>query len=233
MKRFIVLLLALCSSGAFAQSFELIDRQENYQTGLSENLRIPLRIKNNSDKTQFYIIRKVSSDLGGTQKGYFCLDKHCLDPGIEEFSKRVDPGETLYGLAYTLETGLVTAQNNIRFEIFVKGMSHDFIAHNVTISIEEKPSKPLVFQSKEITIHDVYPNPAIEQAYMDYQIHNESVKAKLVVHNILGSPVGNYDLPNFDVKVKIQTEELPAGVYFYTVYLNNSGVFTRKLIVRK
>ncbi len=229
----VVLALILCSFGALAQSFELIDRQENYQSGLSENLRIPLRIKNNSDKAQFYIIRKVNSDLGGTQKGYFCLDKNCLESGIEEFSKRIEPGETLSGLAYTLETGLMAGQNNIRFEVFVRGAAHDFIEHNVTVSIEEKIAKALVFKSKDITIHDVYPNPAIDQAFVDYQIHNESLKAKVVVHNILGSPVGNYDLPASDLKVKIQTEELPAGVYFYTLYLDNDGVLTRKLIVRK
>src|SRR6478735_5830382 len=117
MKSIVLILLASCSLGATAQSFDLIDRQETYQTGLSENLRIPLRIKNNSDKPQFYVIRKVSSDLGATQKGYFCLDKNCLETSMEEFSKRIEPGETLTGLAYTLETGLVSGQNNIRFEI--------------------------------------------------------------------------------------------------------------------
>jgi hypothetical protein len=234
MKKIIVLLMLVgCSIGALAQSFELIDRQENYQTGLSENLRIPLRIKNTSDKSQFYVIRKAGSDLGGTQKGYFCLDKNCLEPGIEEFSKRIEPGETLTGLAYTLETGLVSSQNNIRFEIFVKGFPHDLVEHNINISIEEKVAKSLVFRSKDITIHDVYPNPAIDQAFVDYQIHNESIKAKVVVHNILGSPVGNYDLPFAELKVKIQTDELPSGVYFYTLYLDNNGVLTRKLIVRK
>lgn len=226
-------MFALCSSGAFAQSFELIDRQENFQSGLSENLRIPLRIKNNSDKAQFYIIRKISSDLGGTQKGYFCLDKNCLESGMEEFSKRIEPGETLSGLYYTLETGLVASQNNLRFEIFVRGVPHDVIEHNVSVNIDEKVAKALVFRSKDITLHDVYPNPAIDQAFFDYQIHNETIKAKVVVHNILGSPVGNYDLPFVEQKVKIQTEELPAGVYFYTLYLDNDGVLTRKLIVRK
>jgi len=40
-------------------------------------------------------------------------------------------------------------------------------------------------------------------------------------------------MPYIENKIKISTDELPAGVYFYTVYLNNSGVLTRKLVVRK
>jgi hypothetical protein len=59
------------------------------------------------------------------------------------------------------------------------------------------------------------------------------VKAKVVIHNILGKSLGEYELPNADTKIKIAIDEMPAGVYFYTIYLNNEGVFTRKLIVRK
>jgi hypothetical protein len=234
MKKIVVLLmLTLSGLGAWAQSFELIDRQENYQSGISENVRIPIRIRNNSDKAQFYVIRKVSSDLGATQKGYFCLDKNCLESGTEEFSKRVEPGETLNGLVYTLETGLVSSQNNLRFEVFVKGFPHDMLEHNVSVVVEEKVAKSLIFKSKDITVHDIYPNPAVEEAFVEYQLHSETLKAKIVVHNVLGSPLGNYDLPRSDLKIKINTDEFPAGVYFYTLYLDNDGILTRKLIVRK
>jgi hypothetical protein len=59
------------------------------------------------------------------------------------------------------------------------------------------------------------------------------VKAKLVVHNILGSAITNHELPFLESKVKIQAEDMTPGVYFYTVYLDNIGVLTRKLIVRR
>ena len=107
------------------------------------------------------------------------------------------------------------------------------IDHSFSLSIDEKPGKSLVFQSRDITIHDVYPNPVNDQAYIDYRIYNENLKAKVVIHNILGSPVGNYELPNSDSRIKIQADEFTSGVYFYTVYLNNVGVLTRKLVVRK
>jgi Secretion system C-terminal sorting domain len=233
-KGFFMLLMIGMSWAAMAQSFELVDKQENFQSGLSESLKIPLRIKNNTDKAQVYIIRKASSDLGSTQKGYFCIDKDCLEPSMEQFSKRLEPGETLTGLYYTIETGIVTGQNNLRFEFFVRGSStNEIFEHNVNISIDEKVAKQLVFRSKDITIHDVYPNPASDQAFVDYQLHSEMVKAKMVVHNILGSAMGDYQLPFSETKVKIRTDELAAGVYFYTLYLDNDGVLTRKLIVRK
>lgn len=234
MKRWLIsFAVILGCAEAFAQGFDLLDRQENYQAAISETLRIPLKIKNNTDKPQFYIIRKANNDLGGTQKGYFCLDKNCLEAGIDEFSKRVEPGETLTGLYYSLETGLVTGQNNLRFEVFVRGNPSGAIQHQVNITIDEHHAKSFIFQSRDITIQDVYPNPVTDQAYIDYKIHTETMKAKVVIHNILGSSVGDYELPNSENRIKITTDDFSSGVYFYTVYLDNNGVLTRKLIIRK
>ncbi len=224
--------LLMGSASAFAQNFELVDKQDSYQTGVSQTLRIPLRVKNNSDKAQIYIIR-VQDDLNTTQKGYFCLDKACLEPGVQEFSRRVEPGEVLQNLFFVLETGLIAGQHNVKFEVFPQGIAYQTVEHPVAITVDDAGAKALVFHSRDITIHDVYPNPVSDQASIDYSIHNEAVKAKVIIHNILGKALGDYELPPTETKIKIQADELPAGVYFYTLYINNEGVFTRKLIVRK
>lgn len=232
--RLIIVLLMLLSLGVCAQVPELVNKSETtYQATLSEIVKIPLRIKNTSDKPQFYIIRKVSGDLGGTQRGYFCLDDNCLEPGMDEFSKRIEPGQTITGLYYNLETGLVSGQNNLKFEIFKRGQLAEAMEHAVTVTVEERKERSLVFQSKDITIHDVYPNPVSDYAFIEYRIINESVKANVVIHNILGMAMGDYELPSFETRIKIYTEDLAPGVYFYTLYLDNDGVLTRKLIVRK
>jgi len=224
----------LCGVNAFAQGPELMNKSEtSYQANLSEVVKIPLRIKNNTDKPQFYIIRKVGGDLGGTQKGYFCLDDNCLEPGMDEFSKKIEPGETIDGLYYTLETGLVSGQNNLKFEIFERGYLTLAVEHAVTVTVDEKKERSLVFKSKDITIHDVYPNPVSDYAFIEYNILNESIKANVVIHNILGMPMGDYELPTYENRVKLHTEDYAPGVYFYTLYLDNDGVLTRKLIVRK
>jgi hypothetical protein len=221
------------SLASVAQSFELLDRTENYSAGISQTIRIPLKIKNTSEKAHFYIVRLATNDLSATQKGYFCLDKTCLEPGITEFSKKVEMGATLEGLQYVLETGLVAGQYPIKFEVFAKGNLNTLKEHSVNVMVEEKPSKSLVFQSKDITIHDLYPNPVNDQAFIEYSLHNDAVKAKMVIHNILGSAVGDLGLPYSETKVKIEASDMAPGVYFYTVYLDNIGVLTRKLIVRR
>ena len=108
MKNLVIILLSLTSGlQAWAQGFEWTDHQEVYQAGLGQTIRIPIRIKNTSDKPQFFIVRRAQSDLGSNQKGYFCLGEACLDPGLDQFSKRIEPGETLNNLFFTVETGFV------------------------------------------------------------------------------------------------------------------------------
>jgi hypothetical protein len=40
-------------------------------------------------------------------------------------------------------------------------------------------------------------------------------------------------LSPFENRVKIQSEEFVSGIYFYTLYLNNNVVLTRKIVIRK
>jgi hypothetical protein len=232
-KKLLLYVLLLITWQAGAQHFEVLDSPESYQTSLNQIIRIPIRIRNNSDKAQFYIVRRVKGEMGDSQKGYFCFNNQCLDPAIEEFSKKVEPGETLQEFYFAFETGIQSNQASIKFEIFPKGNPHDAISQSVSVSTEEKAGRSLTFQSKEITIHDIYPNPVQDQAFIDYKIHTESVKAKITLHNILGKPMGDYELPYSETRLKIQAEDLMPGVYFYTVYLNSNGILTRKLIVRK
>ncbi|MBP9927329.1 MAG: T9SS type A sorting domain-containing protein [Cyclobacteriaceae bacterium] len=234
MKSWIVAICMLTISlSGLTQSFDLLDRQDAIQADIGETLRIPLKIRNNSEKAQFYIIRKIQGGLNSSQKGYFCLDNNCLPADITEFSKRIEPGETLQKLVYIVEGSLLTSQSSVRFQVFPRTSPQDVQDYSVAISINEKLGKPVLFHSKDITIYDVYPNPVQDQAFIDYQVHNENVNAKLIIHNILGRPLDEYELYSSETLIKIQTEDYTSGIYFYTLYVDNNGILTRKLIIRK
>jgi hypothetical protein len=226
----ILVVAILGSSLSFGQGLELIDRQDNYQTSVGQILSIPLKLKNTTDKAQFYVFRRIQDDFARDQKAYFCVDKNCLEPDIDEISKRIEPGETLQNLNFTLETGLLGGQHFIRFEIFPKGNPNQAIEQTVVIAIDARAH---IFSSKDITVHDVYPNPAADQAFIDYSAHSDAIRVKILIHNILGKQLSEYELLASETRIKIQTEDLPSGVYFYTLYINNQGVLTRKLVIRK
>ena len=80
-------------------------------------------------------------------------------------------------------------------------------------------------------LQDLYPNPSNTVAFVEYKILNDRIKAKITLHNVLGNQVGEYDLPAYESKVKIRTEDLKPGIYFYTLHLDNKPVITQKLVV--
>lgn len=229
--RLLSILSLLLAVIGHAQNFELVDQQYNYSAGFNQLVKIPLKLKNNSDRAQFYTIRKTRSDLGEGQKGYFCMDNKCLESSVSEFVKKVEAGETV-NLNFTVESGAVAVLNNIKFDISPKNSPTELIEHIVSINVDERGQRS-IYQTRDIVINEVYPNPAQDVALVDYKIHNELLKAKIVVHNILGRSMGEYELPADDTRIKMIVDDFAPGVYFYTVYVNNTGVLTRKIMVRK
>lgn len=225
-------LLCTASFSVSGQNLELLPIPESLMTTTGQALKIPIQIKNSGEKAQFYLIKIADADLKTGQKGYFCLNGDCLTEEITEISKRVEAASTLTGLYYVLETGLATGQSQLLFEVSVRG-STTITESPVTIMVDEKQPKNVVFKSKDIMIHEIYPNPVSSTAYIDYELYNERKAAKVVIHNILGTPMGEQELSSTENRAKILTDELSPGIYFYTVYLDNEGLITRKMVVRR
>ena len=216
-----------------AQQFEVLPLTQSLIGSTGKTVSIPLQIKNQGEKPQFFIIRLTEDDLRAGQKGYFCLNGNCLSPDITEISKRIEGSSTLSGLTYVVETGLATGQSQLTFEFSIKGNPAGSIDWPVTIMVDEKQPKNVVFRSKDITIHEVYPNPVTSTAYIDYELYNEKKAAKIIIHNILGTSMGEQELSFNESRAKILTEDFSPGIYFYTVYLDNEGLITRKMVVRR
>jgi len=234
MKNLLLLaILMLTSFCGFSQGFELTGHQESYKGMIGENIGAPLRFKNTSDKAITLIIRKVSSQLGGTQKNYFCLDNNCLDQKVEDYIVKLEPGQSLSNFQIVLEAGLVSGESSVSYVAYCKSNPGNSVEFSLNFTVEEKPEKQNIYSSRFMTLHDVYPNPVVDHAVVDYRILNDQIKAKIVVHNLLGNVVGEYSLPSMENLVRFKTEDLSAGIYFYTLYIDNEGVMTRKLIVRK
>jgi hypothetical protein len=232
-KALLTLVLICTSLWAGAQSFEVSGLQESYKGLIGETVKAPLRLKNTSDRPVVLIVRKVDQEIGSTQKNFFCLDGNCLEDKIEDYIVKLEPGQTLNSLHIGLDGGLVPGVSIVRYIVFNKFNPAQSYDVEFNFLIEEKPTKLNIYQSKNITVKDVYPNPATEHAFVDYQIVNEKAKAVLRIHNLLGNLIGEYELSPYENLLRIRTEELNPGIYFYTLYINNESVLTRKLLVVK
>ena len=229
----LLVILILISSYGFSQGFELNSLQESYKGMIGDAIKAPLRFKNTSEKPITLIIRKVNGQIGSTQKNYFCLDNNCLDQKVEDYIIKIEPGQVLNSFQIVLEAGLVSGESSLKYVAYSKSNPSQSVEFELNFTVEEKPEKQNIYSSRFVTLHDVYPNPVVDQAVVDYKIMNDQIKAKIVVHNILGNVVGEYSLPSLENFVRVKTDDLSAGIYFYTLYIDNEGVMTRKLIVRK
>lgn len=216
-----------------AQNFEIAGLEDSYKGSVGEVIQAPVRIKNNFDKPITLVIRRIETQIGSSQKNFFCPDNNCLDQRTDTYTVRLEPGETLQRFAIGLEAGLTEGFSSVKYQVFNKANPSDVTLLDINFVVEGKQEKGHIYASPLITIHDLYPNPVVTSARIDYDIHQEHVKAKIIIHNILGSPLSAYDLLASQNSLKIEADQLNTGIYFYTLYVNNESVLTRKLMVKK
>jgi hypothetical protein len=234
MGRLLVLaVLVLLSLGAYSQGFEISSLQESYKGVIGETIKAPIRFRNTTDKPIILIVRKVTEQIGSTQKNYFCLDQNCMDQKVEDYIIKVEAGQTLSSFQVALEAGLVPGISSVKYLAYNKSNPTQTIEFELNFTVDEKPEKPAIYASRFITVNNVYPNPATDHAFVDYRMIGDHIKATIRVHNILGNAVGEYDLSSAENLMRIKTDDLSAGIYFYTLYIDNESVMTRKLIVKK
>lgn len=216
-----------------AQNFEIAGLEDSYKGSVGEVIQAPVRIKNNFDKPITLVIKRIETQIGSSQKNFFCPDNNCLDQRTDTYTVRLEPGETLQRFAIGLEAGLTEGFSSVKYQVFNKANPSDVTLLDINFVVEGKQEKGHIYSSPLITIHDLYPNPVVTSARIDYDIHQEHVKAKIIIHNILGSPLSAYDLLASQNSLKIEADQLNTGIYFYTLYVNNESVLTRKLMVKK
>lgn len=215
-----------------AQTFEVAGLEESFKGNIGELIHAPLKIRNTGNKPLTLVIKRIEAELGDSQKNLLCPDNNCLDSRTESYTFRLEPGQTLESFSIGLEAGLTESYSSAKYQVFNKVAPSEAIEVDVNFIVEGKrPSN--IYASSLITIHDVYPNPVVTSARIDYDIHKDNLKAKIIIHNILGSALSVYELRAGHNSIKIDADALTTGIYFYTLYVNNEGVMTRKLMVKK
>lgn len=234
MKRTLLLAFSLLAvSALYAQSFEVSGVSDSYKGYIGDLIKAPLQLKNTSNRPITLVIRRIDAQLGTTQKSFICPNGLCPDYEQEEFTVRLEPGQSVQNLSIGLDAGLVPLSSHIKYLVYNRSNPADMVEFELNFAVEERPARNDIYTSRYITIHDVYPNPVTDFAHIDYKLLNDNAKAKIIIHNILGSALAEYELPHFETRVKIRADDLTSGIYFYTLYIDNEGVMTRKLIVKR
>ncbi len=234
-KLYFLLVLFLAPFFINAQELQVVENSNVHSGRIGSIMRVPVTIQNTTSNAIYVVVKRTGKVIGTSQKSYFCWGNECYSEETDKLpvSKRLEPGEKSTAFVSVLEAGLAEGYSTVTYQIYNRDKPMDYVEYEVSYSVEDKVPERVIYESRAIKINDVYPNPVTDFAFIDYNILDRDVEAKVVIHNVLGSAVAEYDLPYLETRVKVNAEEFNAGVYFYTLYVDNEGVMSRKLIVRK
>jgi hypothetical protein len=168
-------------------------------------------------------IQQVSGSVLGV-----CWGGSCTEPAPHE----TDP-TTIAAGATTSEFHAEYKHNgnfgltSVRYTFFNATNNNDSVCvvcnYEGYLSIEES--------TPSFSFSDAYPNPANNSVVFTYQLGNCN-NAKVVIRDLLGKEVANATIGQQDGKLRINTDQLINGVYFYSVVVDDKIITTKKLVIR-
>ncbi len=157
----------------------------------------------------------------------------------------IAPGPTLSGLDRSMTLHKNSAINEHYRSLLMTRSGNKAAAHAATTdnapTVESAPrpsaaaqegkAENRLFTNEKLWVSNAYPNPADDVAELDYQFTGAG-DAKLVLLNVLGAPVSEYELERNATKVRIGTRLLDTGYYLYQLTVDGKKVATKRLLVR-
>ena len=104
----------------------------------------------------------------------------------------------------------------------------EYLNHGIYGSRKERPkNKPT---SAANYFSKLYPNPNNGNMLLDYNIDGIG---KLLIYNVTGNEVGNFNLPTGRNTIQINQNNLENGIYFYRIFANDNLINNGKLVIIK
>ncbi len=218
-----------------AQSLEIVQADEEVIGTIGSQISSNFKIRNRSNKTILLKIKRTDRQISSGQTNYFCWGEECYDKAVDLLPRSIvlEPGQTTSKFKTVLEAGITEAQSMVTFRFYDKNNPSDAVEKELMFKVMEKKPRTILLKNKNIQISNVYPNPVNDFAAIDYNIINDDKEVKILVHNVLGGTVGEYELNSIDKSLVINTEELKPGVYFYSVFIDNDNAITKKFIIKR
>ena len=236
----IVALAAICY-GLNAQSLKLFDKAGKDITNGNMNLWgdttsydevvANIGVKNVSSSSVDVRVKKVESKLTAGAEVYFCWDQ-CYIPAVYESPTFISVGASQKNdssfTGHYLAMGKA-ACDIIYFTFYNDKNKKDSASVRVNFCVS--PAGIADNNSKKPSISNPMPNPANGQTNFNYFVPSYASSAKLMLHNMLGETIKEIELPASSTSQTLRTNELNAGMYFYSFVVDGKAVTTKRLMV--
>lgn len=218
-----------------AQQIRVLSEELQFSGDLGSSQRKSIILQNESSQSKTYLLKNFRGNVGSSQKVKICIGEQCFDPkrDLAKIKLSLHPGEIMTDLYLEFEMGIVETMGS--FDLFfvnAENIRETFIVE-ARYSVSNPDTKIDEFDYKEIKLSDVYPNPSSRVAQLDYQFNNPKVKAKITINSFIGNPIAEYELDPGRNSLSINVSDYKEGIYFYTLFLDNKNIVTKKLQIKK
>lgn len=191
-----------------------------------------LDVYNTSDAARSVKVRRYFNSVVDSSEISMCWVS-CYPANVWETP---DPLTIEAGSFVTNFTGDITyyspqGTTSVKFVFFDTENAADssFVIVNYVIGTLGIPANP----ADNVSLSNAYPNPASGIVNFDYKLSSDVNKARIVVTNLLGTTIQDFELGHKSGKASVDVSNLRNGIYFYSLILNNSATITRKFVVKR
>lgn len=233
-----LILIALIShfvGAAFAQSLTIASLDLNpwgsVQTSVIQSQG---SIENTSGAGALDVkVKRITVDTVPGTENYFCWEQ-CYEPPTSESptSMSIAVGQRIDQFYADYKPNGQAGVSTLIYCFYDVANQADSVCATVRFS-----ASPLgvqdVFTGNKSGISTAYPNPAKGVANINYALKNGWNTADLKVYSMLGALVKKVNLKEDQGTLKLDVSSLPAGMYFYTLTVDNNSISTKKMLVTK
>ena len=218
---------------ATAQQVRVLSEGVEFSGKIGTSQRKTVLLHNESSQSKTYLARNIKGSIGSSQKMRICLGDQCFDPkkDLAKVVLKLAPGEIYTDLYLEFEMGIAETLGSFDLVFVNSELQREFFVVEAKYAVT--PSSTTDFSHKDIKLGDIYPNPSNRVAQLDYTLVNPKAKAKITVTSFIGNPIAEYELDPTRNSLVIQVSDFQPGVYFYTLFVDNKNVVTKKLQVKK
>lgn len=226
----LLLFLPLLAEG---QHVRVLSEAIDFNGKIGSSQRKTVLLQNESNQPKAYMLKAVRGNVGSSQQVNVCLGDQCFDSKKElaKIAIKLEPGKIFTDLYLEFEMGIAETRGS--FELLFSNPDNIRETFVVEARYEVSSEGTSEFSHKDIQLGEIYPNPSNRIAQLDYELINPKAKAKISINSFIGNPIAEYELDPNRNSLVINVSDFQPGVYFYTLFVDNKNVVTKKLQVKK
>ncbi|TFV93355.1 T9SS type A sorting domain-containing protein [Algoriphagus kandeliae] len=218
-----------------AQEVRVLSEALEFDGAIGASQRKTIILQNEGNTSKTYFLKNINGNIGSSQDMKICIGENCFDAkrDLAKIKVTLEPGEIVTDLYLEFSLGITETRGGFDL-VFVneKNIRESFIveAKYDVINPEERADES---DYDAIRISDVYPNPSNRIAQLDYVLKKPQANAKITINSFIGNPVAEFVLDPDQNTLVINVSDFHPGVYFYTLFVDNKNIVTKKLVVKK